>query len=762
MLALRIAHRTFRHAKQLALTNSKKKYHVVHNPSLGKLHNCTASLFTFCKRKFFTSPKPRWQTPEQLSTSELRKECERRSMSSKGSRAALIERLQNALQDIGGYDNGLTLDKGLANRKKQLEIKSYQIPPNRYTTQYIYVEDRFQKKIQSSFDDSRICFHNDAPSHIRLKGKYADVCSLRDQIWSMVSDIASQETIYSLPHSIVLRLKRSILADIRRNHDVNFTIMRNKHNGEDMMLVAVEGKPQNRANACDALENVIEKIKSHSIDIPGLESYANHNEKSHFHSLIPTTNIFSPKHNDTHASNLGLKEDVSDCFNIFNGIVLYLDPKMRELMQDYQSRLDGIGVETETNIYLGNRDLFWLNDFQLAIEGNKENCSRARIEIDSLINHLKSLTLTLVLPPAINSEMSKESKLLAHSIQKNLGVDTIIIQLNDYIYVHLIGTKDMVNNAACIIDSRIHRLNKLKGSDHERLLRRERIRSLNFFEYGVGGLDNTLRDMLRRTFESRLISNRLRKELELQHIKGVLLYGPPGTGKTLIARKISEILGCNQPKIVNGPEVESKWVGEAEKNIRNLFEDAQNEYDEKGDDSTLHVIIFDEIDAIAKKRGGAHAKSRDGALNQLLCCMDGINSLNNIIVFGLTNRKDCLDAALLRPGRLEVQLDIQLPDAHGRLDILKIHTKTMKEYGRLSSDVNLKVLADMATDFSGADLAGMIRSAVSYALENMDDEDDVVITQEMLQRGLAEIRFARERLPTDEDPESNYPGLLQA
>lgn len=279
----------------------------------------------------------------------------------------------------------------------------------------------------------------------------------------------------------------------------------------------------------------------------------------------------------------------------------------------------------------------------------------------------------------------------------------------------------------------------------------------------MGGLDDSLRDMLRRTFESRLISKRLRKELALQHIRGVLLYGPPGTGKTLVARKMSEILGCAAPKIVNGPEVESKWVGEAEKNIRALFEEAQAEFEEKGEDnSDLHVIIFDEIDAIAKKRGGAHAKSRDGALNQLLCCLDGVESLDNVLVVGLTNRKDCLDPALLRPGRLEVQLDIGLPDAKGREDILKIHTQTMRQHGRLAADVDLQVLAQMSDDFSGADLSGMIRSAVSFALEDMDDEDEVLVTQELLQRGLHEVRFARERLPTDDEPESNFPGLLQA
>jgi ATP-dependent 26S proteasome regulatory subunit len=717
-------------------------------------------------RLLHSSPCLRWTTPDELPTSELRRECDRRSISTKGSRSALIQRLKANLVELGGHDNGLTIDTNLSLKKKQIESEVNRIPEKHHTTQYIFVEERFQKKIQSQFNDSRIKLHNDLPSHIRIDGKYADVCSLRAQITDAVCLIASQETIYSLPHAVVLRLKRSILADIRRSHDVNFTIMRHKHNGEDMMLVAVEGETQNRIQACQVLEDVIHKIKTHSTDIPGMESYSNPN-------LSPTDSLpsklnLSPttllsRLEDASSTSNNLRDSVSDCFNIFSGVVLYMDPRMREMMQDYQSRLDTIATENNCNIYLGNRDMFWLNDFQIAIESSvKADVSNARLEIDSLMNHLKSLTMTLVLPPAINSDMQKESKQLANAIQKQLGVDTVIIQQNDHIYVHLIGTREQVNSAACVIDSRTHKLHKLRGSDRDRLLRRERIRTLKFFDYGVGGLDDTLRDMLRRTFESRLISPRLRSELALQHVRGVLLYGPPGTGKTLIARKIAGILGCDKPKIVNGPEVESKWVGEAEKNIRGLFEEAEAEFEEKGEESDLHVVIFDEIDAIAKKRGGAHAKSRDGALNQLLCCMDGIDALDNILVFGLTNRKDCLDAALLRPGRLEVQLDIGLPDAKGREDILLIHTETMRKNGRLHPEVDLQVLAEMADEFSGADIAGMIRSAVSFSLDDMEDEDEVVITQEMLQRGLHEVRFARERLPTDEDPEANYPGLLQA
>ncbi|ETO26842.1 N-ethylmaleimide sensitive fusion protein [Reticulomyxa filosa] len=458
---------------------------------------------------------------------------------------------------------------------------------------------------------------------------------------------------------------------------------------------------------------------------------------------------------------------------------------------------------TDTNIFLGSRDLFWLNEFQLAIEGQPKDVSKARQQVDQVMSQLKALTVLLYL--------------FTFFFFLEKITSSCLVFFNFFFYVVIVIRKDDsrvaadcksrdgerkqatgANDSKAIwsrhhYDSTTQRLNKLRGGESERLLlssfiiiiiviitiilcvvfnllllclfassRRERIKNLNFLELGVGGLDLTLRDMLRRTFESRLISNRLREELDLAHVKGVLLHGPPGTGKTLIARKISNILGCNQPKIVNGPEVESKWVGEAEKNIRNLFEEAQQEFEEKGENSTLHVVIFDEIDAIAKKRGGAHAKSRDGALNQLLCCMDGINSLDNVVVFGLTNRKDCLDPALLRPGRLEVQLEIGLPDAQGREDILRIHTQKMRDHNRLDSNVNLRVLAEYTEGFSGADLAGMVRSAVSYALDNMKDEDDVIITQEMLQRGLAEIRYAKEHMPSSEDPESNYSGLLQA
>eukprot|EP00912_Choanoflagellata_sp_UC4_P002500 UC4_evm1s1583 len=186
----------------------------------------------------------------------------------------------------------------------------------------------------------------------------------------------------------------------------------------------------------------------------------------------------------------------------------------------------------------------------------------------------------------------------------------------------------------------------------------------NFSKMGIGGLDAQFQTMFRRAFASRVLPPDVVEKLGLRHCKGMLLYGPPGTGKTLIARKLAEMLNGAEPKVVNGPEIFSKFVGEAEKNIRELFEDAEKEEAEKGDDSRLHVIIFDEIDAVCKARGSVTSGTgvHDTVVNQLLTKIDGVDALNNILIIGMTNRKDMLDEAILRSGRLELHIQIGLPD----------------------------------------------------------------------------------------------------
>mmetsp|Transcript_7357 Transcript_7357/g.16657 ORF Transcript_7357/g.16657 Transcript_7357/m.16657 type:complete len:736 (-) Transcript_7357:225-2432(-) len=245
----------------------------------------------------------------------------------------------------------------------------------------------------------------------------------------------------------------------------------------------------------------------------------------------------------------------------------------------------------------------------------------------------------------------------------------------------------------------------------------------NFEELGIGGLDKEFGNIFRRAFAARVFPPHVVRDLGISHVRGMLLYGPPGTGKTLIARQLAKFLKAAEPKIVNGPEILNKYVGQAEENIRNLFADAEKEEKQEGENSQLHVIIFDEIDSICKARGskadgtGVH----DSIVNQLLSKIDGVDSLNNILLIGMTNRMDLIDEALLRPGRLEVHVEISLPDEAGRLQIFNIHTKSMREKGYLDKSVSLPELAAETKNFSGAEISGLIRSATSFALNRKVD-----------------------------------------
>ncbi|NXU84503.1 NSF ATPase, partial [Xiphorhynchus elegans] len=203
-----------------------------------------------------------------------------------------------------------------------------------------------------------------------------------------------------------------------------------------------------------------------------------------------------------------------------------------------------------------------------------------------------------------------------------------------------------------------------------------------------------------------------------KHVKGILLYGPPGCGKTLMARQIGKMLNAREPKVVNGPEILNKYVGESEANIRKLFADAEEEQRRLGANSGVHIIIFDEIDAICKQRGSMAGSTgvHDTVVNQLLSKIDGVEQLNNILVIGMTNRPDLIDEALLRPGRLEVKMEIGLPDEKGRFQILHIHTVRMREHQLLAEDVDIAELAVETKNFSGAELEGLVRAAQSTAM----------------------------------------------
>ena len=162
-------------------------------------------------------------------------------------------------------------------------------------------------------------------------------------------------------------------------------------------------------------------------------------------------------------------------------------------------------------------------------------------------------------------------------------------------------------------------------------------RGFNFQAMGIGGLDKEFADIFRRAFASRVFPPEVLRKMGIKHVRGMLLYGPPGCGKTLIARQIGKALNAHEPKVVNGPEILNKYVGESEANIRALFEDAEKEQEEMGDNSDLHIIIFDEIDAICKSRGangdgssvgsqgmtGRHGRPTGKTSSTPRCCVRG-------------------------------------------------------------------------------------------------------------------------------------------
>ena len=212
----------------------------------------------------------------------------------------------------------------------------------------------------------------------------------------------------------------------------------------------------------------------------------------------------------------------------------------------------------------------------------------------------------------------------------------------------------------------------------------------------VGGFDNIKKE-IRETF----IPTEERKAFEHLGIKpprGVLLYGPPGTGKTLIAKAVANESGSNFI-CVNGPELTSKWMGESEKAIRQIFKRAKQ--------MAPCIIFFDEIDSITPKRGTrAENASIERMVNQILTSMDGIEGLENVTVMAATNRPDMMDPALLRPGRFDKMILVGKPDLESRLRILEVHTKDMPLI-----NVDLIDIAELTDGYVGADLQAVCREA---------------------------------------------------
>ncbi len=226
----------------------------------------------------------------------------------------------------------------------------------------------------------------------------------------------------------------------------------------------------------------------------------------------------------------------------------------------------------------------------------------------------------------------------------------------------------------------------------------------------IGGLKKEV-NKVREMVELPMRHPEVFETIGIQPPKGVLLYGPPGTGKTLLAKAVASESDAHFISI-NGPEIMSKWVGEAEKQLRKIFEEAEK--------NAPSIIFIDEIDAIASKREESSGEVERRVVAQLLALMDGLKARGRVIVIAATNRPNAIDPALRRPGRFDREIEIGVPDKNARLEILKIHTRNMP----LAKDVDLEFLANQTHGFVGADLEALCKEAAMNVIRKLIPEID--------------------------------------
>lgn len=249
----------------------------------------------------------------------------------------------------------------------------------------------------------------------------------------------------------------------------------------------------------------------------------------------------------------------------------------------------------------------------------------------------------------------------------------------------------------------------------------------------VGGLDS-LKEEVREAVEWPMKHPEAFAYADVATPKGILMYGPPGTGKTLIAKAVANTTESNFISI-KGPELLSKWVGESEKGIREVFRKARQ--------AAPCIIFLDEIDALAPSRGsgGSDSNVTERVVSQILTELDGLEELHNVVVIGATNRLDIVDSALLRPGRFDIMIEVPLPDKKGRENIFKIHTKKKP----LAADLDFTKLVEQTEGYSGAEIESICNRAAMSAVKRYVDKKEkdvktIKITQDDFQKALEKVK----------------------
>ena len=257
----------------------------------------------------------------------------------------------------------------------------------------------------------------------------------------------------------------------------------------------------------------------------------------------------------------------------------------------------------------------------------------------------------------------------------------------------------------------------------------------------VGGLES-LKEELREAIEWPIKHKDAFDYVNVETPKGILLHGPTGTGKTLIAKAVAKMTESNFISI-KGPELLSKWVGESEKGVREIFRKARL--------AAPCIIFLDEVDALVPRRGGSSdSHVTENVVSQILTEIDGLEELHNVLIIGATNRLDIVDPAILRPGRFDRIIEVPLPDAKGRSNIFKIHTKKKP----LAKDVDLEKIVERTNGFSGAEIAAIANRAGITALKRyVNGKSSSVKEIEITQNDLIDaIRKVKPKISRMEEP----------
>jgi len=257
----------------------------------------------------------------------------------------------------------------------------------------------------------------------------------------------------------------------------------------------------------------------------------------------------------------------------------------------------------------------------------------------------------------------------------------------------------------------------------------------------IGGLEKA-KEKLRELVELPLIRPDLYSKAGIKPSKGILLTGPPGTGKTLLAKAVANESNANFISI-KGPELVSKWVGESEKRIREIFKKARQ--------VSPCIIFFDEFDSISKLRGSSMSDSTERIVNQLLTELDGVEELEKVMVIAATNRKDLIDPSLLRPGRIDAVLNLDIPDEKTREKIFEVHTRNMP----IEKDLKIKDYVKKTENWTGADIEFVCRTAGINAIKRAykltsKDKDNLIITKKDFDNSLKEIAESLGKILGDE------------